>query len=49
MSNHPKLGIYTDFYGMLYWNESLGYRAVIAAVLIYFFGLSMSLVFDVQP
>ena len=45
----PKLGIYTDFYGMLYWNQSMGFIAVVAAMILYLVGLLVVVVFDVQP
>jgi hypothetical protein len=43
----PKLGIYTDFYGMLYWSQSMGFIAVLGAFSLYFLGLLLAIVFDV--
>lgn len=45
----PKLGIYTDFYGMLYWNKSMGFVAVIGSMSLYLIGLLIVIIFDVQP
>jgi hypothetical protein len=45
----PKLGIYTDFYGMLFWNQSMGFIAVIGAMSLYLVGLLVVIIFDVQP
>lgn len=45
----PKLGIYTDFYGMNYWQESLGFIAVVGASVTFFIGMIMSIIFDIRP
>ncbi len=49
IGTNPKLGIYTDFYGMNYWRESFGFIAILGAISIYAFGILLSLIFDVQP
>ncbi|CDW83340.1 proprotein convertase subtilisin kexin type partial [Stylonychia lemnae] len=49
LGNHPKLGIYTDFYGMDFWQESLGFIAVIGASVTFFLGLVISIIFDIKP
>jgi hypothetical protein len=43
----PKLGIYTDFYGMLFWNQSMGFIAVIGVMTLYLIGLFIVIIFDV--
>jgi hypothetical protein len=45
----PKLGIYTDFYGMLFWSQSMGFIAVIGVMSLYLVGLLVVVIFDVQP
>jgi hypothetical protein len=44
-----KIGVYTDFYGLDYWKQSMGFYAVVGVFGIYSLGLVLSLVFDVQP
>lgn len=46
---NPKLGIYTDFYGMNYWQSSFGFIAVIGASVVFFIGLVLSIIFDIRP
>lgn len=46
---YPKMGIYTDFYGMNYWQDSFGFIVILGAVGVYALGLLLSIIFDIQP
>jgi len=43
----PKIGIYTDFYGMNYWRESFGFLVILGAFCGYIVGLALSIIFDI--
>ncbi len=49
LGNIPKLGIYTDYYGINYWQDSLGFVAVLGATATYIIGLIFSIIFDIKP
>ena len=44
---YPKMGIYTDFYGMNYWQDSFGFIVILGAVGVYALGLLLSIIFDI--
>ena len=43
------LGLYTDYYALNYWQESFGFRAVLAASAVYLIGIFFSVIFDIKP
>lgn len=49
LGTYPKLGIYTDYYGMNYWQDSLGFVAVLGASATFLIGLIFSIIFDIKP
>ena len=46
---HTKLGIYTDYYGMNHWQDSMGFIAVLGASVTFLVGLLVSIIFDIRP
>ena len=49
LGNIPKLGIYTDYYGINYWQDSLGFFAVLGALVTYITGMIFSVIADIKP